>query len=271
MPARVFATPPSASGRRFCLKAAAFSDTASFVMNKPHPESRMATLLVCLILFDLLTKLLAYNCLPHGQKSFFIQDVGAIKPIYNPIAVDAQHPPLIRTRKPSTPMDQGIAISVVALIVMVLKHAKARLGYKWIIGVVIFCAASRVMKQAGAFNLPQFRHGAVILIVKFLVIALFLLCYQYSQSAWFKTAYILAVAGALGNILSYAYPPWHVIDFILSSRFGYIFNCADIFVVCGVAMLVISPVYLIIRFLVRTVRATNAQLSKPAPVLPYEL
>ncbi len=71
--------------------------------------------------------------------------------------------------------------------------------------------------------------------------------YYYTNAPDFKLAWTLMIAGGAGNLLSYFYPPFGVVDFVSMKMFGdqnVVFNFAD---VCSSAASVLAVVLIVMR------------------------
>ena len=134
------------------------------------------------------------------------------------------------------------------LVFSLLTQQEVRRYLRWILAALVF-PISFIMTFAIAQHagLQRPDPSTAIILTRLIFVGVALVPFTISHSRYFITSFGLVFSGAFGNFLSFAYPPFKIVDFI-ELPFGGIrlFNIADICVYIGICMLCASPLYFLI-------------------------
>lgn len=172
--------------------------------------------LLLLVLADTVTKVAAFELLPHGRPvsvlpglSFYlaVNDWGVMGGVHGIGAVTA-----------SPAYTIVLAIGLVLFALLVLRLGNSSLGFAWRIAIgtlaffVVAFAAQAVQIPFAHVTMPA---NAIVMTIRMAALTVALAFYAVSSAPVPRVAFTLFAAGALGNAASYTYPPFEVIDFLM--------------------------------------------------------
>jgi lipoprotein signal peptidase len=206
-------------------------------------------LIVIVAIIDVLSKVLVYSMIPLYATVPVISDFFYIYPILNETGLN---PLAFSITEGNQLFSILISLSGVILGVYIIFIRKTGLK-KWLqvlIGIAVHIGLS-LLSGAVAESFPVYGLNthlvAVLTMIGPLFIAILFFC--ISKRSYFKLVWAFVTAGGLGNFLSYFYPPFRVVDFLVLRPFGsLVFNIADISAAIGFFILIISPVVFLIKF-----------------------
>ena len=205
-----------------------------------------AGLPLVLVLIDLASKVAAYSLLPLEKPSIGISNALFLYLTINETGVGAPQRAMYDAF-PSTGFVVGIAFLTESAVVLALSRTRIRTLFQILIGVgswlalmlgAIVCCLLIHLDYSNPYASHLF-YGCGNL-------ALAAVLLSVSKTTYFKVCFSFWVAGAVGNILSYFYPPFGIVDFIYMPwlRFllgGDIYNLADLYVLACCIMLPAAP------------------------------
>ena len=219
--------------------------------------------LVALVAADVATKSLAFGLLPGGETIPIAGGVGFYLTLNEwGVLGGVQGISAVTANSVYTVM---LATALLGLAVMVRKLAALRLPFavRTIAGVVIFFVVANVIQLlAQPFAHVALPPDLVIYAIRIAALVVSLSFYSVSRAALPCAIFTLLSAGSLANAVSYAYPPFEVIDFLrvpLPGRdhaFG-VLNLADVYIALSLAMGLLWPLIALIRMLTGLVRNTT--------------
>lgn len=156
----------------------------------------------------------------------------------------------------------AVGLFVLAAVVAALSRTRFPFAVRCTLGVASFLAVAEGARLFGErWTGAAFEPHAVVYGVRAASLAVCVTLYGASRSTWPRAAFALLAAGALGNALSYLYPPFGVVDFLLvpvapvllalgaeghDETFGVI-NLADLYVVGFALAVVLWPLAAALR------------------------
>jgi lipoprotein signal peptidase len=213
-------------------------------------------LVLILVLIDTGTKVAAYAFLPPGDWPLGIGDDLSLFLGLNETGIAlsrGEH----YAKWPSMHIAQAIAFLAMSVAVVSL----ARSGIRWSLR-VLAGIGSLLAVALGSFFLAELlpkvfddqRPSVILMRASGLVLLLVLL--MCSRTLYFRACFTLMAAAAAGNLLSFFYPPFAIVDFIRSrwmceaTEMG-AFNVADVYVIFSFTMLLTAPAYLLVGYIVK--------------------
>ena len=90
----------------------------------------------------------------------------------------------------------------------------------------------------------------------FLLVAAHVIFLSLAKSPYFKFTFSATLSGGIGNSISYLYPPYAPIDFLVFNTISprMVYNFADLMLFIGAIMLIFSPVFLLLRWIINKIR-----------------
>lgn len=213
----------------------------------PAPNRfRFAKVFFILVAVDLVSKLLAYYAIPDNPSnisspiaySVIINDTGSNAALdYYQIGNDL------------TIVLASLCIGLLGLYVILIQKSPLPTMRKIVFGVMIYFAFSVIIGLLQDVKGFMIQSKYLLGIIK-LIGPLFFYgtLYYFTKAGDFKFAWTLMVAGGAGNLLSYFYPPFGVVDFVSMNMPGMgnvVFNLADVYSSAATATI---GIVLIIRF-----------------------
>ncbi|MDJ1500687.1 signal peptidase II [Xanthocytophaga agilis] len=219
--------------------------------------------LIGIVIFDLLTKIVAACYLPYQEDVFVIGNKISLYLTYNDGPTGAQAEALLN--RESNPNLVIILSSVNALIwlsyFLFIRKKALKMIYKVLIGIAVFFMGAFLIGIAQLLLANVFISSWYAAIVaKIVALLLYGTFFSLARNQWIRYFLILILACGIGNLLSLFYPPFNVIDFINVKgsyellRIG-VFNFADLSFDIGVIGIIASW----ISMLIHKVRYTYVQ------------
>jgi len=224
-------------------------------------------LVLILVLIDTGTKVAAYAFLPPGNWPIGIGDDLSLFLMLN----DAG-PALSRdayAKYPSMPIEQAVAMLAMSAIIIAL----ARSGMRWCSRVLASIGCFLAISLAAFYLEPLIPKGFVeprqaLILMMTSCLVLFLVLILCSTTRYFRACFTLMAAAGAGNLLSFFYPPFAVVDFIHSRWVSGVLevgssNVADVYALSCYLMLLAAPVYFLVRYLIKRPGRRRSSASPP--------
>ena len=208
-------------------------------------------ILSSIVLFDLITKLIANYYLPFQENVKIFGDSVSLYLTYNQGATGGQADFIVgENNKNITIILTCVSGLILLSYFFYIRGKKIRTIYKVLIGVAIYLTLSVSMELIR----PRFINVAIStwttsVIGKLTGLTLYGTLFFLSKNKWIRLFALIVLGCGLGNLLSHFYLPYRVIDFLSVDgsydllRIG-VFNFADLAFDFGAIGLVISIVYL---------------------------
>jgi lipoprotein signal peptidase len=212
-------------------------------------------LVLILVLIDTGTKVGAYAFLPPGNWPIGIGDDLSLFLMLNETGIAlsrGEH----YAKWPSMHIAQAIAFLAMSVVVIALARSGIRWSFRVLAGI-----GSLLAVALGSFFLAELlpkvfddqRPSVILMRASGLVLLLVLV--MCSRTLYFRACFTLMAAAGTGNLLSFFYPPFRIVDFIHSRWMREAidsgsFNVADVYVIFSCIMLLAAPVYLLVRYIV---------------------
>jgi len=193
-----------------------------------------AWLPLVLVLIDLASKVAAHNLLPLEKPSIEISDALFLYLTINETGVGAPQRAMYDAF-PSIGFAGAFAFVAESAVVLALARTRIRTLFRILIGVGSWLA---LMLGALACSL--------LIDLNYSNQYVWHLFYRCSKTAYFRVCFSFWVAGAAGNIVSYFYPPFGIVDFVYLPWLRYvlggnIYNFADLYLLACCIMLLAAP------------------------------
>jgi lipoprotein signal peptidase len=201
-----------------------------------------------LVVLDHLTKILAFYALEPGQYAYVFTEWLFIEEYINPKPLGII---LIDNKETLTNGDHWDKLTTMMLIPLLYwvyiaskgidlrRHQRYLLGFFLIVGYWMLLAPFRIVWETTHVN------RLFVLIVVFAIGNIILpMGLFFVRDTYIRIILLLASAGNLGNLISFAYPPYRIVDMIGYEHF--IYNFADIYGHLSYLLIWMSPVYVFI-------------------------
>ena len=192
-------------------------------------------IIATVILFDIVTKMLALNLLPFQKNVYIVQDRLSLYLTYNEGSTGVQADLLLKheNNKNLYVGMLSIAIFILTLYVFLINKKNLSVSYKWIIGICLYILLSVLINYLKHHVNIEINNWTASLISKSAVLLFYLTFYFFTKNKYLKIFILLIISAGLGNLLNHFYYPYKVIDFINvkgsyeTLRIG-VFNFADL-------------------------------------------
>jgi hypothetical protein len=193
--------------------------------------------IIYLIMFDILTKILAFNILPMDRYCFSVNGLFALRMTLHEYSLfeGYQYP---------------FCLILFAIICIFLKKSNIKMQWKILVGLAsfaaIYLAGSYITKTLG---IQKSDRSIIFLLGNLSQICAYFIFWRIAESLYFKRVFGFTLATVIGNTLSCFYPPYSVIDFIVFSPVSMIygstaiFNFADAYFITAIILFAFSPIY----------------------------
>ena len=212
-------------------------------------------ILLTILLLDFITKIVAYNCLPFEQDVNIIGNEVVFYLTYNQDSTGS-HAEYIFQNEPNKNVSiilNCIYMLILLAYILYIKSKRIRILYKVLIGIILFILMALLIDVVKPlFADWDISHRLTSIFGKLAVLTVWATIFYYVKDRFIRYSIIFVIACGIGNLISYFYPPFWVIDFIYVDTlyqlyvFG-IFNLADISNQIGLIALVISLLIWLIR------------------------
>ncbi|NJO03644.1 MAG: hypothetical protein HC880_19935 [Bacteroidia bacterium] len=211
------------------------------------------------MLLDLLSKLWFFENLYYGEEWLNLGNTFKIQLTINPLAfsdamIANRTPESISAREKWYYLLGGFSLVLMGGYIALIYPVKHRRMQKYLLGmllyIILFSLSSLLARYLPGVP-PKSSLVSVMLMTKiFLPVYFFTL---FTQS-YLKAAFAILIASNVGNLLSFTYYPYHVIDFMylrpLNQHFGVgIFNFADVYGYIFLVLIIIYGVVALGRYL----------------------
>ena len=191
-------------------------------LRKPRPTPPLVAFLVrhrfllTLLLLDIATKVAAFRLLPEAEPVVVFPGVRLFLALNEWGVMGGVHGMNAITARSAYDVMLAIGLFFFALVVQRLGVSSLRVGWRVLVGLMAFFAVA-VAAETVALPLADVRVPATILvsILRLAVLAVTLAFYAVMTAPLPRVAFTLLAAGALGNSLSFLYPPFAVVDFLI--------------------------------------------------------
>ncbi len=147
----------------------------------------------------------------------------------------------------------SLFVGLLGTYVILIQRAKIPTARKIIVGVALYGALSMILAALPDSNESLFSSRYVMGLIKLAGPLVFYgSLYYFTESPDFKFCWMLMIAGGIGNLLSYFYPPFGVVDFILMRMpdiGDVVFNLADVFSTASIVLLIGVAIYRLVKYL----------------------
>lgn len=174
------------------------------------------SLLLLLVGIDVATKVAAFTMLPLGQVVTVLPGIDFYLAVNDWGVMGGVHGIGAVTGTPSYTMT--LALGLVLLAAVIVRLASSGLSFAWrlLIGTgaffaVAFAAQAAGVALAGVAAPPEL----VVVSIRLAALAVSLALYAASSSPLARAAFTLFAAGGLANAVSFLYPPFEVVDFLV--------------------------------------------------------
>jgi lipoprotein signal peptidase len=213
-------------------------------------------LVLILVLIDTGTKVAAYAVLPPGNWPLGVGDDLSLLLSLNEMGV-AVSPSDVFAKYPSMPIAQAIAMLAMSVVVIALARSEIRRGFGVLAGIgslLVLVLGSVFLAEVLPKVFDDQRHSVILMRASSLVLLLVLI--MCSRTLYFRACFTVMAAAGAGNLLSFFYPPFAIVDFIRSRWMCEVidmgvFNVADLYFLLSCIMLLAAPAYLLVRFIVK--------------------
>ncbi len=211
-------------------------------------------ILSSIVLFDLITKLMANYYLPFQENVDIFGETVSFYLTYNRGATGGQADFIVgENNKNIIIILTCVSGLILLLYFFYIRGKKIRTIYKVLIGVAIYLTLSLSMEMMR----PLFINATISswttsVIGKLTGLTLYGTLFYLSKNKWIRFFALIILACGLGNLLSHFYLPYKIIDFISIKgsydllRIG-VFNLADLAFDIGAIGLIITILYLLIK------------------------
>lgn len=217
-------------------------------MNKNNKQNKYLKGILLFVLIDLITKLWANFTLEFQETTPFIKEHLGFYLTYNKSygSMVYSESEQLEVSIHYFSIKAGITALILGIYILLSNRLSVRGLYKVLLGFLLYFVLDGVI-------IPLFKslilsvnlHDKVFLIFPMLsVLFLLIVLFNKLNHNLYKWAFVLFISGGIGNILSYTYSPYYVIDFIddkYLSRYlemG-IYNIADVWVIMGYILLIL--------------------------------
>jgi len=191
-------------------------------------------ILASVILFDIVTKMLALNLLPFQENVYIIHDKLSFYLTYNEGSTNVQADLLLNheQNKNLTVVMIAIAFLVLILYIFIINKKNLTVLYKWIIGICLYIFLMVLIEHLKLNINIEISNWTASLISKIVGVLFYLTFYFLAKNKYLKLFILFIISAGLGNLLNHFYYPYKVIDFINikgsfeTLRIG-VFNFAD--------------------------------------------
>lgn len=225
---------------------------------KTLPGAKWHCMVLFLVILDTVSKIAAYILLPlHknipliGEHLFFCLSINTTGvPTY--LRTDQTLDPM-----PDTYNMMGSLMSLIlTLIIFVLIRVRWSRNLRISAGILAFIGFTFLtFLTADHFTLPKMSAPILGAVSRVGPTTLIVMLYCIFENRYLKVVFSFGAACALGNLFSFFYPPFGIVDFIFCDAVDFlrtyvgIFNLADIYSVAFDAGCLIWPVYAAIRYI----------------------
>jgi len=218
--------------------------------------------LVALLSADVATKLAAFHFLPNGRPVTLVPGLRLYLAVNEWGVMGGVEGIGAVTANPAYTMLLAAGLLFFALAIVRLSASSLAFGWQIVAGLGVFLS---VAFGAQTFAVPL-RHltipaDTIVATIRLAVLAVSLAFYFASSAPLPRAAFTLLAAGSLANALSYAYPPYAVVDFLMiplkpfvevSDGSVGVINVADVYLFAFPLLLVLWPASVLVA---RTRRA----------------
>lgn len=178
--------------------------------------------LVLLLVVDVASKLAAFRFLPDGRPVTLLPGLRLYLAVNEWGVMGGVEGIGAVTANPAYTM--LLALGLVVFAIAIVRLASSSLSFAWQVfaGVLVFLAVAFGAQTIAVplAHLSHSAHGAlpadvIVATIRFAVLAVSLAFYFASSAPLARAAFTLLAAGSLANALSYAYPPYEVVDFLM--------------------------------------------------------
>lgn len=230
---------------------------------QPRPRGnrfRFLPLLIVLVAVDLVSKLAAYYVFPGaGSGTTGIRYAVQLNDTGSNAAID-----YYKIGSDLTILLASFVIGLMGVYVIVSRHLKLRTSYKIVFGIALYAVFSIILGALPESHTFIVRNRGLMGVLKLLGALFFYgTLFYYTESADFKLGWTLMLSGGLGNFLSFLYPPFSVIDFIVVPLPGVgdtVCNLADVFSTVSVIYVVVLSIVRLVKYVIdRRKQAASAR------------
>ncbi len=234
---------------------------------KTLPGAKWHCMVLFLVILDTVSKIAAYILLPlHknipliGEHLFFCLSINT-----RGVPTYARTPNSIFSVTATEELITSFLILIFVLILFVLvclqwsRKVRISAGILAFIGIVFLTDL-----LSTRFTLPELSPPVQGTLSRVGSTSFFVMLYCIFKNRYLKAVFSIGAAGALGNMLSFFYPPFGIVDFIYCDvadflrKYVGIFNLADIYLTITEAGCLVWPFYAVIRYIHRRRSATTA-------------
>ena len=212
--------------------------------------------LLVLVALDLVSKAIAYLCLPRDREVSLGPALQLIL-VLNRTGVGTAALQFVRSERfTQLPIATLAYLSLGAAVLVVRRFRPvSRPWLAYLLAFLIPHILGRLFLPHGVVALSNFANVAMHRIA---VTFLLLVCWYVSTSSPWRPAFLFLGAGAAGNLLSLLLPPFAIVDFLyskfVSTTIGcQVFNFADAYYVLGLG---VFPAF-VVRWIFRQVKAAR--------------
>jgi len=177
---------------------------------------RRHRLLLLLLVADVATKVAAFGLLPHGQPVPVLPGLTLYLAVNDWGVMGGVHGIGAVTANPAYTMVLALGLFVFALVILRLGASSLGFGWRVLAGTAVFMgvafAAQAVAIPLAHLTLPA---DVIVMTIRMAALTVSLAFYAASTAPLPRAAFTFFAAGALANALSYTYPPFDVVDFLM--------------------------------------------------------
>jgi lipoprotein signal peptidase len=220
---------------------------------------RQGWLLLALVTIDATLKIVAFRTLPTGIPTHRCLICVVLR--VNSVGLGSAAQSIVASQGLRTPIFSSVFCAVLA-VSLVIAAARARLT-KRTIGLSLLAALASSLIFTLLFpSIGHLHSPGTIAALRACVVSLWLVIWALSASPFWKAGALLCSAAGISNLLSLAYPPYRIVDYLWSTPLNGliglgVFNVADLY---GFLALPVFSVALVVS-VVRRVYSRRRQLS----------
>ena len=174
-------------------------------------------ILLTIIALDLVTKIVAYNCLPFRQDVNIIGDKVVFHLVYNENSTGFRSAYFYQNdENRNLTLILGSILMLISLsYILFIKSKKVRILYKILIGIALFLIISMLLAIVALLliNLNISTWGAAV-VGTLSTLIFYSSIFYFVKDKLIRYSLILIIACWIGNFISYFYPPFFIINFI---------------------------------------------------------
>lgn len=177
---------------------------------------RRHRLLLALLAADVVTKVAAFELLPHGRAVPLLPGLTLYLAVNDWGVMGGVHGLDAVTGNPAYTMFLALGLFVLAIVIVRLGVSTLPFGWRFLAGTAAFFAVAIAAPAAAIpFSGLTLPAETIVMTIRSAALAVAVALYAASTAPMPRIAFTFVAAGALANAASYAYPPFEVVDFLM--------------------------------------------------------